>query len=73
MQLGGISLDFAGIAIRCDENFSPHEHMLLGQLTKLWIDFSLMSGIRSGITSKLDLKMATLSTTMTTIKKNNKT
>ena len=29
-----------------------------------------MSDIYSGITSKLDLKMATTSTTMTTVKKN---
>ena len=33
-RLGGISLDFAGISPRWDENF-PYEHTQLGQSSKM--------------------------------------
>ena len=37
VHLGGISLDFAGISPRWDENF-PHEHVQVGQPGKVFFN-----------------------------------
>ena len=52
-SLGGISLDFAGIQPRWDENLS-YEHVEVGQ--PAGIDFSLKRMRIFGILSKFDFK-----------------
>ena len=68
-RLGGISLDFTWIPLRCDENF-PYEHAHLANPAR-WDRVFLMRMymICFGIVSKFNFNIAMSNTTMTSAKK----